>query len=120
MEDGGWDSLSTHPGLLWLNVVLLATVTLAWATLFCGHGGPCYDSPRHPHNTGMTGGMTALPASWPDCLWGVAGFLGDWVTQPEMWGVNVPWGGLQPVKTGHEKGPADKSLSQFWCFIGLS
>lgn len=41
MEDGGWDSLSTHPGLLWLNVVLLATVTLAWATLFCGHGGPC-------------------------------------------------------------------------------
>lgn len=58
-----------------------------------------------------------MPAPWPDWPWGVSGFLGDWVTQPEMWGVNALWYGLQPRKTGHVKEPVDQSSSQ--CFTGF-
>lgn len=60
MDDGGRDSLSMHPRLLRLNVVLLAAATLAWVTLFCDSGGPCCDRPRHPHSAGMTREITAL------------------------------------------------------------
>lgn len=60
--------LSTHPMLLWLNVALLAAVNLAWATLFCVHGGPATTGPGAHTGRGMAKGMAAVPASWPDHL----------------------------------------------------
>lgn len=115
MEAGGWDSLSTHHRLVRLNDVLLAVVILVCVTFFCVHVGQYYNRPKSPHTVWMTRGMTAMPAPRPNWPWGVSDFLGDRVTQPEMWGVNAPWCELQPRKTGHVKDPADQSLSQ--CFL---